>query len=70
MKHYKSVEFLSNFRMSGPPDKRKAPLLTVLSLLLHILSTRSLILPKWNKRLNIYVRSGVASPKFWVGQNV
>jgi len=27
MKHYKSVEFLSIFRMSSPPHKRKAPLL-------------------------------------------
>ena len=27
-------------------------------------------LRKWNKSLNTYVRSGMASPKFWVGQNV
>jgi len=27
MKHYKSVEFSSNFRMQGPLNKRKAPLL-------------------------------------------
>jgi len=27
MKQYKSVEFLSIFRMSRPPHKRKAPLL-------------------------------------------
>ena len=27
MKHYKSVEFLSIFRMSSSPNKRKAPLL-------------------------------------------
>jgi len=46
-------------------------LATVVSLLLiRLLSTRSPILPKWNKSLNIYVRSGMASPKFWVGQNV
>ena len=25
MKHYKSVEFLSTFRRSAPPDKREAP---------------------------------------------
>jgi len=62
MKHYKSVEFLSSFRMSSPPlHKRKAPywnfLATVLSLLLiYLLSTRSPILPKWNKSLNTYVR--------------
>jgi len=39
MKHYKSVEFLSIFRMLSPPHKRKAPpidnfLATVLCLLL------------------------------------
>jgi len=27
MKHYKSVEFLSIFRMSSPPGQRIAPLL-------------------------------------------
>jgi len=43
----------------------------VLSLLLtRLLSTRSPILPKWNKNLNTYVRSGMASPKLLLGQNV
>jgi len=30
MKHYKSVEFLSIFRISSPPHKRKSPLLKTL----------------------------------------
>jgi len=74
MKHYKSVEFLSIFRMSSPPAQTQSPktenfLATVLNLLLiHLLSTRSPILPKRNKSLNTYVRSGIASPKFWMGQ--
>jgi len=38
-------------------------------LLIHLLSTRRPILPKWNKRLNTYVRSGIASLKFCMGQN-
>jgi len=29
MKHYKSVEFLPNFRMSSPLHKRKVPLLKI-----------------------------------------
>jgi len=77
MKHYKSVKFLSIFRMSSPPTQAQSPppienvIVTVLSLLLiRLLSTRSPILPKLNKSLNIYVRRGMASPKFWVGQNV
>jgi len=45
-------------------------LATVLSLLvIHLLSTRNPILPKWNENYT-YVRSGIASPQFWVGQNV
>jgi len=45
-------------------------LATVLCLLLiRLLSTTSSILPKWSKSLNIYVHSGMGSPKFWVGQN-
>jgi len=75
MKHYKSLEFLSIFRMSSHPAQTQSPpiknfLATVLSLLLiHLLSTRSPILPKWNKSLNTYVRSGMANPNLWVGQN-
>jgi len=55
MKHYKSVEFLSIFRMSNPRTQTQSSLIenflaTVLSLLLiRLLSTRSPILPKWNK---------------------
>jgi len=55
------------FRISSPPAQTKIyPIeATVLSLLfIHVLSTRSPILPKWNKNLNTYVRSGMASPKF------
>jgi len=57
MKHYKSVEFLSIFRMSSPTAQtlstRVKTLATVPSLLLiHLLSTRSPILPKWNKTIN------------------
>jgi len=44
---------------------------TVLSLLLnHLWSTRNPILPKRNKSSNTYMRSGMVSPKLWVGQNV
>ena len=69
MIHYKSVEFLSIYRMSSPPIENFPA--TVLSLLLnHLLSTRSPILPKWNKSLNTYMRSVMVSPKLWVGQNV
>jgi len=69
MKHYKSVAFLLIFRMS------RSPIVNFLSavlrlLLIHLLSTRNPIVPKWNKSLNTYVRSVMASPKFWVGQNV
>jgi len=40
--------------MSSPPIKHFPA--TVLSLLLnHLLSTRSPILPKWNKNLNTYI---------------
>jgi len=56
MKRYKSVEILSNFRMSSHRTNAKAPvenfLATVLRLLLiHFLSTRSTILAKWNKSI-------------------
>jgi len=55
--------------MSSPPIENFPA--TVLSLLLnHLLSKRSPILPKWNKSLYAYMRSGMASPKLWVGQNV
>jgi len=68
-KHYKSVKYLSIYRISSPPTENFPA--TVLSLLLnHLLSTRSPILPKWNKSLNTYMRSGMVSPKLWVGQNV
>jgi len=77
MKHYQSVERLSIFRMSSPPSQTERPpikkvLAMVLSLqLIRLLSTRSVdtILPKWNKSLNTYVRSVMASPNLWVGQN-
>jgi len=58
MKPYKSVELLSIFRMLSPPAQTQSPPTenfpaTVLRLLLiHLLSTRSPILPKWNKRFN------------------
>jgi len=55
--------------MQSPPIENF--LATVLRLLLiHFLSTGSPILPKWNKSLNTYMRSGMANPKNWVGQNV
>jgi len=55
MKHYKSVAFLLIFRMS------RSPIVNFLSavlrlLLIHLLSTRNPIVPKWNKSLNTYVR--------------
>jgi len=59
--------------MSSPPAQTQSPptenfLATVLSLLLiRLLSTSSPILPKRNKSLNSYVRSGMASPNLWVG---
>jgi len=60
---------LSIFRMSSPPIKHFPA--KVLSLLLnHLLSTRSPILPKWNKSLNTYIAVAMVSPKLWVGQNV
>jgi len=44
-------------------------LMTVLSLLLiYLLSTRSPILPNWNKSLNTYVRSGMASEQCHLGE--
>jgi len=50
MEHYKSVEFLQISRMSSPSIE--SFLAAVLSLLLnHLLSTRSPILPQWNKSL-------------------
>jgi len=55
------VEFLTIFSMSSHPRTNAKPpienlLATVLSLLhIHLLSTRSPILPKWNKNLNTYV---------------
>jgi len=63
--------FCQFLECQAPPHKRKSPLLnclaTVLSLLLiHLLPTRSPILAKWNK--STYVRSGMASSKFWAGQ--
>jgi len=67
---------LSIFRISSPIAQMQSPLVenflvTVLSLLrIHLLSTRIPILSKWNKNLNTYVRSGMARPKFWVGENV
>jgi len=76
MKHYELVDFLSIFRISSPPAQtQSSPIenfpVTVLSLLLiHLLSTKSPILPKWNKNLKTYMHNGMARPKFWVGQNV
>jgi len=70
MKHYKSVEVLSIFRMSSPSAQTQTPhienvLATVLNLLLiHLLSTRSPILPKWNNSSKILTRA-VA----WPAQN-
>jgi len=62
MKHYKPVEFLSILGVSSPPTENF--LATVLSLLLiHLLSTRNRIFPKWNKNLN--AKCAVA----WPAQN-
>jgi len=57
MKHYKSIDLLSIFRLSIPPGQTQNPhienfLATVLSLLLiHLLYTKSPVLSKWNKNL-------------------
>jgi len=65
MEHYKSVEFLSIFRMSSPSIE--IFLAAVLSLLLnHLLSTRSPILPQWNKSLCTVLTCAVLA---WPAQN-
>jgi len=75
MKHYKPVDLLSIFRMSSPRTNAKPPYWKLssrgsLCASYSSISTTSPILPKWNKSLNAYVRSGMASPKFSEGQNV
>jgi len=64
MKHFKSVQILSNFRMSSPLHKRKEPLLktfwrrfctnTQQSAITHVQSEaeRSIII-KWKNRLYV-----------------
>jgi len=59
--------------MLSTPNKRKAPLLKISSDGFVSAIYSSFVhknLPKWNKMLNTYVRSGMASPKLWVSQNV
>jgi len=77
VEHYGiSVELFSIFRISSSPAQTQSShienfLATVLSLLLiHLLSTRRPILPKWNKSLNTYVRSGIASLNICMRHNV
>jgi len=69
------VEFCQFLECKDPCTNAKTPIenfvATVLRLLLiHLLSTRNPILPRWNKHLNTYMHSGMDSPKIWVGQNV
>jgi len=66
----------SIFRISSSPAQTQSSpienfLATVLSLLLiHLLPKRRPILPKWNKSLNTYVRSGIASLNICMRHNV
>jgi len=73
LKHYKPVEFLSIFTTSSPPAQTQRPpvenfLAKVLSLLLiHLLSTRSPILPKWNKSFKYLCSQWHGQPKILCG---
>jgi len=57
VKHYKLVECLSIFRISSPPALTQSspiensPATVLVLLLIHLLSTRSPILPHWNKHI-------------------